>query len=57
MFDISPFTASDRGLIGAPPEALYDFIADMPAIGAIPLVAARVSASWATLAQLSRAAA
>lgn len=33
--DISPFTASARIAIGAPPEALYDFIADMPAMGAI----------------------
>jgi hypothetical protein len=33
--DISPFAASARLTIAAPPEALYDFIADMPAIGAI----------------------
>jgi len=33
--DISPFTASARLAIVAPPETLYDFIADMPAIGAI----------------------
>ena len=33
--DISPFTASGSIVIAAPPEALYDFIADMPAIGEI----------------------
>ncbi len=33
--DISAFTASGHAVIAAPSEVLYDFIADMPAIGAI----------------------
>ena len=33
--DISPFTASGSVVIAASREALYDFIADMPAMGAI----------------------
>ena len=33
--DLSDFTASGRITIDAPPEVLFDFIADMPAMGEI----------------------